>query len=485
MKFSTIISSLKSRHSSIYSQVRQHWQDTLIVIVLAVVAGVVCYQGAQIISPAIINKNTLNLWFGADCPRVFGDMAIYDAPHYRTSVHPLFVLLTFPPVYVLKKALSIESLTAVRLFIAIVSCLWISTLFILLRLITLRRLDATLFSILGAVSAAAIFWFVIPETYSVGSLSILLALCFVALTQHQQFSWLWYVAINALTLSFTVTNWMVGLFATLVNHRRKRFLQIALTALFLVGVLALVQKVFFPTAGLKNMVDQSGEMQYLFSPESGGPLQVVKSFVAHTLVMPAIQVVKSNEPDSMNLLVMLTQNSRPGSGTLWGAVAVVLWIALLGLGLWSLFSVKEHLKLRMVLGLSLVGQLILHALYGSETFLYSLHFAPLLVVLAALSTLTQARSLALVLASILIVSTGINNGLQFNKAREHINLYDRARSGPLRQEVRSQMQQRPPELWFHNTRQVVLTAPGICQLDQTTSPANERFSCIENEKSYL
>src|SRR5207237_7945406 len=109
----------------------------------------------------------------------------------------------------------------------------------------------------------------------------------------------------------------------------------------------------------------------------------------------------------------------------------------------------------IVFGLDLVSQLILHVVYGSETFLYSLHFAPLLVVLAALSTLTQARPLALVLASILIVSTGYNNGLQFNKAREHVNLYDGKRPSTSRPE-RSQMQPRPSEPWLHETRQVVL-----------------------------
>jgi len=64
--------------------------------------------------------------------------------------------------------------------------LWFSSLFILLRLIGCRQFDAALFSILAATSAAAIFWFVIPETYSFGSLSILLALGLTALAQHQK-----------------------------------------------------------------------------------------------------------------------------------------------------------------------------------------------------------------------------------------------------------------------------------------------------------
>lgn len=42
------------------------------------------------------------------------------------------------------------------------------------------------------------FWFVVPETYSFGSLTILLARCFVAVTEHRQLSSLWCSWENAL-----------------------------------------------------------------------------------------------------------------------------------------------------------------------------------------------------------------------------------------------------------------------------------------------
>ena len=70
------------------------------------------------------------------------------------------------------------------------------------------------------------------------------------------------------------------------------------------------------------------------------------------------------------------------------------------------------------MGITLVGQLTLHILYGGETFLHSLHFLPFLIVLAALSTLTRARLVALLLAGTLVLSAGVNNGLQFRQATE-------------------------------------------------------------------
>lgn len=407
----------------IYRQACQNWRDLLLVVTLATVVGFASYLGAQRIDPMIFDSNSVNIWFQSDISRVFSNMTDHKGNHYRTQVHPLFSLLAFPPVYALKTVLGIPAITAVRIVIAAIASLWISALFILLRLIGCHRFDATLFSVLGASSAASVFWLVVSETYSFGSLSILLALCFVVITQQRKLSTLWYVAVSAMTLSFTLTNWMVGILATLVNFSWKRSLQITANALLLVLALWTLQRFIFRSAGF-FLFNRAGsfvfnqEKKYILQPDAGGPLQAAKSFIFHSMVMPTIKVVRDiDSPSEWSRQIMVTQPSAPGSASLWGTVAVVLWIALLGLGVWGLFSIKEHLKLRIVLGLTLLGQFMLHMLYGDETFLYSLHFAPLLVVLAAFSTLTRMRPLALVLASMLVLSAGINNGWNLIRRR--------------------------------------------------------------------
>ncbi len=397
---------------------RQHWGDLAIIVILMLVAGLACYQGAQAIDPVILDEKTVVVkWFTADTMRVFTNMTDRWSDHNRIKVHPLFSLLAFPPVYFLNAILGIKAIAAVRIVIAGIASLWLGTLFLLLRLIGCPKLDAALFSLLGASSAAAVFWFVVPETYPFGSLSILIALCFVALGQYIKLSPLWYVLVSALTLSFTITNWMAGILAAVVNYSWKQALQISANAFCLVTVLWGLQKWFFPSA--EFFLGDREEQKYILLDESGGPLQVVKSFIAHTMVMPAFSIVER----SNNWHGILTQNSPPGSAYLWGAIAVGAWTALLGLGIWGLFTVKQHLKLRLVLGFTLLGQLGLHTVYGDETFLYSLHFAPLLILLAALSTLTRARWVALVLAGVLLISAGANNYLQFNKASDFLQTH--------------------------------------------------------------
>ena len=428
---------------------RQYWQDILIIVVLAIATALALNYATGLINPVLYSQN--NIWFGADIKRVFDNMSDFGSNHQRTKVHPIFSLIAFPPVYLLKLA-GLETIASVRATILAVAGLWIISLYILLRLIGIRRFDSVLFSILGATSAAVIFWFTVPETYSFGSLSIVLALCFAAIVEHRQVSQFWYVIVSALTLSFTTTNWLIGIIVTAVNHPWKRALQITVNAFSLIVLLWSVQKVIFKSA--EFFLGDRTERQYVLLSSSGGPLQVLKSVIAHTMVMPALNMV-INKYKSPDWPILVTQTSAPGSGSIWGLVAVGLWTALLGLGLWGFFATKKHFKLRLILGTFLLAQLFLHILYGSETFLYALHFIPLLILLAAFSLLTPARLVALGLAGALIVCAGINNGLQFKQATDF--LQNRA----LNPDKISQKQQRSTQLWGRDAATVVLAAPSM------------------------
>jgi hypothetical protein len=97
---------------------------------------------------------------------------------------------------------------------------------------------------------------------------------------------------------------------------------------------------------------------------------------------------------------------------------------LFGLGVWAAVRNRPNRRFFTVLGMVLAGQLGLHLVYGGEeVFLYSLHWVPLLVVVAAGATLTPARRLAVALAGALIVCAGINNRRQFDSAIGYLERY--------------------------------------------------------------
>ena len=250
---------------------------------------------------------------------------------------------------------------------------------------------------------------------------MLLGLLLAAVAEYRPVASGWYIAVGALTLGVTVTNWMVGILAAIVNHPWKKSLLILVQTYLLVSALVVVQKLIFPefNAGFlklflvaHNEVDTTGNLQL----EYGGPLTQVKCFIFDTIVLPSIYLLKNKFAIGSKMSVAL---SPPGSASVWGSVAVVLWLALFSLGVWALVSLKAYKRFRLVLGLSLLGQLALEMVYGDERFVHSIHFLPFLIIVAALSTLTRARVLALILAAALVVTAGVNNTLQFNKALEY------------------------------------------------------------------
>jgi len=445
--------------------------DVAVALLLALAAGVASYHGAQRVDPALLEISAGDVWFDADAPRVYANMTARGSDHYRTKVHPLFSLLTYTPVAGLRSGLGIGPATAVRLLVAAVAAAWLAVVFTLLRLIGCRRLDAVLFSALAACSASALFWFVVPEAYGFGSLSILLALTVVALAERRQLGMLTYTCASAMTLSFTITNWMAGIIATAVQHPWRRALQITVNAFCIVVALWVVQKAFFPSA--QFFLGDTEEERYVLRPDSGGPLEVAQAFFLHSLVMPSITPMPRAKATDWPM--MRVQPSAPGSAGPYGQIGVVLWVILLNLGVWALFRSEGHGRFRLALALTLLGQLSLHVVYGRETFLYALHFGPLLVLVAALATLTWMRPLACVAAAVLLCAALVNNVQQFRIATAFLRTH-----GTPRHVVQREMEARPADPWPRGVGHVVLAPPGSRDIDKAYHEPGGSFSPAVN-----
>src|SRR3972149_8273842 len=119
-------------------------------------------------------------------------------------------------------------------------------------------------------------------------------------------------------LGFTVTNWMIGIIATVVNHPLKRTAQILVNGFFIAVVLWMVGKVLFPQAQSFLFFLSSTQSSYIFTPYNGGPLSVLTSFAFHSMIMPTFELVDrfSAPPNILpnNWPLMVTQDSGPGSG---------------------------------------------------------------------------------------------------------------------------------------------------------------------------
>lgn len=402
-----------------------HWRDIALGFFLALVFSYFSLKGSKFAPEELFQDNYRDEWFEGDTSRVYNNMVYRKSDHSRVKVHPIILLTTHPIVFFLKKMLHLESIIAVRIVIAGVAFLWMLAFFVLLRIMGCCRLDTLLFSLLLAVSAASVFWLTVPETFSFGSLSILLALIIALLAHKRKLSPFWFIWINVISLGFVVTNWVAGIFATIMSNRLKRAMHILVYSFFLVVLLWRVQKFIYPDITFfLGEHDDPWNWNLLGMKLSGMitvTLDAMVSILYHTLIMPAIQVV--NDGVRLPRFVMITQSSPPGSASLWGLCAVFLWTILLILGVWKLFSLKKLFSFRIVLGLTLLSQLALHVVYGEETFLYSLHFVVLLLPLVALGSLTRLRIVVISMTCLLIPCAWINNTFQFSKALNFFKLY--------------------------------------------------------------
>jgi hypothetical protein len=390
--------------------------DCAIAGLLALAAAAATLYGSRGIDARLIRGENNDVWFEADCPRVFLDATDSRSVQARSAVHPLSGLFTYSLVTALRWAGGLEPISAVRVLRALTAAACAVAFYSLLRRIGCRRLDAILFTLLAATSAAAMFWFVVPETYPAGLLTILLTLCLLAGGEGRRPSPGWDIVVNIGTFAFTITNWMAGLLATFVRWPLRQALRIILAALCFALTLMMVQHQLLPGAAIWPVSFEEGA--YILPADAGGPVRVVISFGIHSMVMPAIGTIERYGPVSGP--IMTVQHSWPGSAGTWGFVAVTLWALLLGFGVYGMYTCRTHRCLRIVLGLTIAGQLVVHVLYGLETFLYSCHFGPLLIVLAAFAALSKNRRVAVGLALSLILCAGINNARQLAWARAFV-----------------------------------------------------------------
>jgi hypothetical protein len=435
--------------------------DVVVGVALACAAGVWSWRGSQMFGLDLLPRFAGDTWFDADVGRVVGDMALTrESAGYRSTVHPLFILLTLPGVRLLQAAGgSVEQATAAIL--AAVAALWAAALYTVLRLLGCRRADAALFTLLGISSAAAIFWLPIRETYTLGSLSILVALAVLASAPRSRWPW---VAGSAATLAVTITNWMVGLLGTALLLPIRRAVQVTLAALVLVAGLWAIQKQIVPRAAF--FLPDRGEAKYVEARSASRVWQASTVVLSHSIVAPRVDVLPA---DSLPVPLVRQERHPPnqlsiqeaalGSAGPLATAATLAWLGLLGWGILCAAHWSRRRRIWLVVVGSLAGQLALHVVYGRETFLYAMHWMPLLIVLASGTTLTRGRPVAIVLAVIVLLAGGAANLAQF---RRGVSLYGLERYQALRE-----MQLRPHDPWPRSAGHVILAAPGTREHEKT------------------
>jgi hypothetical protein len=369
-------------------------------LLISVTVGVWLVTGVGGHVQTLIDPRADDVWFEADVARVYNDMTDRGADHYRTTVHPIFPLLTYPVVHASQKLFHIDKIHAVRGVIAATAGVWLALFYSLLRVLRCRRMDAVLFALVAAATSAALFWMVIPETYEFGSLMILGMLLVAAVAERRTVSNWVDIAAGAASMSMLVTDFMVAVASFVSRYQLKRAFQIACNALVLVVLLWGLQKYFFKSAQFFM-----GQHDSSTPPELRGVALVV--ILLQSFVAPEIRTLPNELPGVWPLLTF--QHAALAPLDFLKVVALVSWVCLLGFGGWVLARLPQYPRFRAMLALSIAGQIVLHLAYGGETFLYALDWLPLFITAAALATLTRWRPAVLAAGAVFAVTAGVHN----------------------------------------------------------------------------
>jgi hypothetical protein len=387
---------------------RTAWPDVALGAALALAGAVVTAVFYARLTPEIHHLSTWDFWFESDPYRVF-DLAVdrLSYHHHSTSHHPLFSLIVFPPVFVLTVVFGLGPEAAMGVTLAGCAAVFMPTAYATQRMMALPRLDAAVFTALMGASAAFLFWFPVPETFSFGALSILIVIAVSAFAERNDGAppWLFLFA-SVAAFSVTTTNWLAGAGMLVVFMSFRIAVWRGVQTLFLALAFWALEAAAFPETDNFLNIFRGSEVDYLFNPESIGVIPKLIVFVFHSIVMPDITTAYGYR--------LTVQGEWPGAGGALAALGALLWAALIGLGGWSAVRLLRErglagAKAIVVLLLALAGQLLITILFGIESFLYSPHFAPLLVLVAALAALTPMRRVALGLAAALTLVAGVNN----------------------------------------------------------------------------
>lgn len=428
----------------------RHWPDMLISVGLILLGTVFALALAQQLDPAILSIYAGDTWFQADLPRTAANMLHVDSQHFRTNVHPIVSLITIPLTHAIGLLWAGTDAQLATRLVAIAGGLWAAGLYTLSRCLGAARWRGLIFTALGVSSGSFIFWFSVPETYGLGSLTILIVLILGARLPAKQYSDSTYIAASAASLSFTITNWMAGIALSLMSGSWRRAIRITLITLVLVAVLAVVQKLLIPSSTL-FFLPSRGELRFVNHAFGGGVVQKLTALLLHSFAAPEPSVRAVVNP-YWSILSM--QFSPAGSGSQFGIAALCLWIGLLVMGLWGAWLNRRR-PFVMVLGLILAGQIGLHLLYGDESFLYTLHLMPLFVALAMLAMFTPFGRFVPWIA-LGAAGLGLANNMQVHSAAAaHVDSFLNQRQIMAKAE-----REHPRAIWPRGKSHVVLSVPG-------------------------
>ena len=337
-----------------------------------------------ILSYYLDTANFWNVLFDLDTPRVLRDLSIIDFNHYRTAVHPLFVICFQPIVLILNKII-LNPVIVIVLIQSIVSSISLISLYIILNKIGLNKVTSICLSIIFGVSFGQIIFSASIETYIFAQFFFMLIWIFAAFKMDEKFNYWDYIIIVMLgigSVAVTLTNFIqfliVMLFTVFLNKNINKRWITGLLIIFCAGALSVffaeVQNIIWPSAPnffSKNVTDfiyGTSEENLYISTDIGirSVLNVINASFAYSFNIADFII-----PDGGAYLTFKTSLIN----SLISVICVIAFaIVNLMFVIKTKFNIKKH-KFYYALVLTYLFNAVLHLFYGNSiSFIYVCHF---------------------------------------------------------------------------------------------------------------
>lgn len=354
-------------------------------------------------------------------------MTSFDANHYRTEVHPLFVLLLNPTGILLTRILRSQFLAAMFLN-SFFGALGVVLAFFYFKLITESIYSSSLLACLFGAITSQFFLSVIPETASLAICSLMTTyILFLSAVKYNLDNFLLWVFAGVFTLAVTTTNFAqtficFTVFSFMRSNLKKRplyalarVLAFFLCVIACAALLSKIQKIIYPSSSLFYVAESYAE-DFLYTSLLilRFPLTVISQLLRHSFLVnivapfPDIFSIGQDKP-----AITFTHSL---SYTFVGWLAVVLWLILLTSSLIHVLTKRHEISLFVgfTFAICLLFNFMLHSVYGLgvsgefEYFLYTGNFS--FLALSALAYIPfQSKNMYHVLLGLLAFLVVVNN----------------------------------------------------------------------------
>ena len=323
---------------------------------------------------------------------MFGDLAIHYYSHYRTAVHPLFVIL-FQPIICILDLIFNDPIFSILLLQSIFSSLSLTIMYSIMNKLKVSKRILWFLLYMFAISFGQVTFTIFVETYIFAQFFLLLLWWYVLIRldkKLESYDYFFLIILGILSLAVTVTNfiqYIIAMFILIItnkNVKKRYFVYLSLIGLsFIFTVfLAVVQNIIWQSA--PNFFTKIAT-DFLYG-KSEEELYITTNIGINNFK----NVINANFANNFNISSLtLKLNSEVifAESLVSNVISLITYIIFIVLNIIYIFKKKFDVKNnKYYFGLLIVYflNLIFHLFYGNATaFLYVCHSNFLLILIIA------------------------------------------------------------------------------------------------------